>query len=56
VDALLTAAGGRFSDGFGEAFDYRAASLSNDRGIVASNGHLHDDVLRHFATLREGSP
>lgn len=53
VDALVTAAGGRFTDGHGEPFDYRAASLSNERGIVASNGRLHDDVLRHFSELRE---
>lgn len=55
VDALLTAAGGRFTDGFGLPFDYRAASLTNDRGIVASNGRLHDGVLEHLATLREGN-
>ena len=56
VDALLTAAGGRFTDAYGQPFDYRAKSLSNDRGIVATNGLLHEAVLRRFEALREGSP
>jgi 3'(2'), 5'-bisphosphate nucleotidase len=45
VDAIVTAAGGRFTDAFGEPFDYRAGSLENDRGILATNALLHDRVL-----------
>ncbi|HEY6561138.1 MAG TPA: 3'(2'),5'-bisphosphate nucleotidase CysQ [Polyangiaceae bacterium] len=52
-DALITAAGGRFTDEFGEPIDYRAASLINDRGVVASNGHVHDALLARLAVARE---
>lgn len=45
VDAIVTAAGGRFTDAFGFPFDYRSESLVNDRGIIASNGVLHDAVV-----------
>jgi 3'(2'), 5'-bisphosphate nucleotidase len=55
VDALLTAAGGRFTDAYGDAFDYRAPSLANDRGIVATNGLLHDGVLAVLAKLLEAN-
>jgi 3'(2'), 5'-bisphosphate nucleotidase len=53
VDALVTAAGGRFTDSFGVAIDYRSASLENDRGLIASNGKLHADVVGTLETLRE---
>jgi 3'(2'), 5'-bisphosphate nucleotidase len=44
-EAVLTAAGGRFSDLDGAAVDYRSADLVLRRGIVASNGKLHDLVI-----------
>ena len=44
-EAVLTAAGGRFSDIDGAAIDYASADLVLRRGIVATNGHLHDAVL-----------
>lgn len=50
VDALVSAAGGRLTDTFGDPLDYRAASLSNDRGLVASNGRVHDVLV---SSLRE---
>ena len=50
--ALLEAAGGRLTDAFGDAIDYRAESLVNDRGIIASNGLIHDAILERLATLR----
>jgi 3'(2'), 5'-bisphosphate nucleotidase len=52
ADALVTAAGGRFTDTHGDAIDYRAPSLSNDRGLLASNGHVHQTLLDGFADLR----
>jgi 3'(2'), 5'-bisphosphate nucleotidase len=52
VDALVTAAGGRFTDGFGKPFDYRAENLANETGLVATNGALHDHVLEQLAKLR----
>jgi 3'(2'), 5'-bisphosphate nucleotidase len=51
VDALVTAAGGRFSDEGGRPFDYRAESLANENGLVATNGHLHEMVLERLAQL-----
>lgn len=53
VDALVTAAGGRFTDSFGEPFDYRAESLNNDRGLIATNGRLHEVIVALLAELRE---
>jgi 3'(2'), 5'-bisphosphate nucleotidase len=44
-EAVLVAAGGRFSDLDGATVDYRSADLILRRGIVASNGALHDAVL-----------
>lgn len=52
ADALVVAAGGRFSDEFGAPIDYRSESLSNDRGVIASNGHLHDALLERLAVAR----
>jgi 3'(2'), 5'-bisphosphate nucleotidase len=44
-EAILCAAGGRFTDLDGAAIDYRNPSLALSRGIVASNGAVHDRVL-----------
>jgi 3'(2'), 5'-bisphosphate nucleotidase len=44
-EAVLAAAGGRFSDLAGEAIDYACADLQVRRGIVATNGALHEAVL-----------
>lgn len=51
-DAIVHAAGGRLTDAFGEPIDYQGASLVNDRGIVASNGRLHDEILARLAEVR----
>jgi 3'(2'), 5'-bisphosphate nucleotidase len=56
ADALVAAAGGRVSDAFGEAVDYRAASLSNDRGVVASNGKVHDELIAKLEAYRASLP
>ncbi len=45
ADAVVTAAGGTFSDASGRHLDYRAASLANDRGVIASNDALHTRIL-----------
>jgi len=52
-DALVTAAGGRFSDVDGERIDYRGASLENDRGVVATNAALHDAVIQRLAEMQK---
>ena len=52
VDALVTAAGGRVTNAYGELFDYRSENLINDRGMVASNGAIHDALLERLADAR----
>ena len=45
TEALVRAAGGECTDAAGAPIDYRAASLVNDRGLVATNGLVHAEVL-----------
>jgi 3'(2'), 5'-bisphosphate nucleotidase len=52
TDALVSAAGGKLTDTHGDPIDYRAPSLSNDRGLIASNGRVHDALIRGFEDLR----
>jgi 3'(2'), 5'-bisphosphate nucleotidase len=51
VEALVVAAGGRVTDARGELIDYRAESLANETGVVASNTRLHDAILERLARL-----
>ena len=51
-DALITAAGGRLSNADGERFDYRGQKLDNDRGIVATNGPLHEAIIEKLLRAR----
>lgn len=44
-EAVLVAAGGRFSDLDGAPIDYASADLHVRRGIVATNGALFDEIL-----------
>lgn len=44
-DALVTAAGGRFTDLFGKPVDYRGEGLANDKGLVACNALLHEHIV-----------
>jgi 3'(2'), 5'-bisphosphate nucleotidase len=48
---LVTEAGGRVTDLAGEPIAYQAADFSQRRGLLATNGLLHDDVLRRLAAL-----
>jgi 3'(2'), 5'-bisphosphate nucleotidase len=50
-EAILNGAGGRLSDLFGDRVDY--AELRQRRGLVASNGHVHDEVVAKLAPLFE---
>jgi hypothetical protein len=52
TDALVTAAGGILTDTHGDPIDYRAPSLSNSRGLLASNGRVHEALVRGFEELR----
>ncbi len=44
-EAILVAAGGRFSDLAGKPIDYASGDLMLRNGLVASNGALHEVVL-----------
>jgi 3'(2'), 5'-bisphosphate nucleotidase len=52
ADALVSAAGGILSDTHGDPIDYRAESLSNDRGLLCANRHVHQSLVDGFAELR----
>jgi 3'(2'), 5'-bisphosphate nucleotidase len=52
AEAIVVAAQGRFTDATGASIDYRAPHLTNDRGIVASNGALHEALLERLALAR----
>jgi 3'(2'), 5'-bisphosphate nucleotidase len=45
TDALVRAAGGQCTDAAGRPFDYAVEDLVNRRGLVATNGVLHDAVI-----------
>ncbi len=49
-EAILTGAGGRLSDVFGGAIRYHG-ELAHRRGLVASNGHIHAEVVAKLAPL-----
>ena len=48
--AILAAAGGRLTDLDGKLLDYRG-ELAHRRGLVASNGHVHAEVIAKLAPL-----
>ncbi len=52
AEAIVNAAGGRVTDASGTLLDYRGASLSNDLGVVASNGHVHDQLVARLHQIR----
>jgi 3'(2'), 5'-bisphosphate nucleotidase len=51
-EAILVAAGGRLSDLFGAPISYTGA-LGHPRGLIASNGLVHDEVVAKIAPLFE---
>jgi 3'(2'), 5'-bisphosphate nucleotidase len=48
-EAILVAAGGRLTDLFGGTIDYR--QVAPRRGLVATNGRIHDEVVARIAPL-----
>jgi len=58
-EAILAGAGGRLSDLFGDPIEY-TEELAHRRGLVASNGHVHAEVVSKlgplFASLRSPRP
>jgi 3'(2'), 5'-bisphosphate nucleotidase len=50
-EAILREAGGRLSDAHGAPLRYRGRELGNVRGLIASNGLVHDEVVARLAAL-----
>lgn len=53
-EVILNAAGGKLSDLFGAAVDYRCEDLRHHHGLVGSNGHLHAQVIAQTSKLFAG--
>jgi 3'(2'), 5'-bisphosphate nucleotidase len=50
-EAILHEAGGRITDLWGGALRYDAPDLWNRRGLLATNGHLHEAVIARLRPL-----
>lgn len=50
-EIILSEAGGRFTDLFGEPIRYNAPDAQNHNGIVATNGRAHDAVIEKLQPL-----
>ena len=48
---ILTEAGGRLTDLFGEPLNYNVPEVQNRNGLVASNGVSHDVIIDTLAPL-----
>jgi 3'(2'), 5'-bisphosphate nucleotidase len=48
---ILTEAGGRMTDLFGEPLNYNVPDLQNRNGLVASSGASHDRIIETLAPL-----
>ena len=50
-EIILTEAGGRLTDLFGQPLRYNGARIDNQNGIVATNGAAHELVIENLAPL-----
>ncbi len=50
-EAILSEAGGRFTDLFGDPYRYNSPDTQNRNGLVASNGAAHDSIIEQLAPL-----
>ena len=48
---ILTEAGGKLSDLFGQPLNYNVKDVNNRNGLVASNGAAHDLIIENLAPL-----
>jgi 3'(2'), 5'-bisphosphate nucleotidase len=48
---ILTEAGGRLTDLFGESLEYNVLEIQNRNGLVASNGVVHEQIIETLAPL-----
>lgn len=53
-EAILHAAGGKLTDLYGNPLVYDSEDLWNSRGLVASNGPLHDTVIEALEEALQG--
>ncbi len=51
-EAVLAAAGGKFTDGRGASMDYASPDLVVRSGILATNGALHQHILDALSRVR----
>ncbi len=52
-EALVRAAGGEATDTRGRPIDYGDTDLANYHGFVASNGHLHAEVITRLGKMKK---
>jgi len=52
-EIVLTEAGGRLTDLFGQPLRYNGVRIDNRNGIVATNGAAHDMVIERLKPLLE---
>jgi 3'(2'), 5'-bisphosphate nucleotidase len=50
-EAILTEAGGRLTDLFGQPLSYNGPRVDNRNGVVATNGAAHEMVIEHLRPL-----
>jgi 3'(2'), 5'-bisphosphate nucleotidase len=50
-DAIVSAAGGRYTDSTGRAFDYQGP-IAQGSGMLATNPALHAEALRRFGSIK----
>jgi 3'(2'), 5'-bisphosphate nucleotidase len=55
-EAILRAAGATYTDALGTRLDYRAASLKNNRGIIAASPAMHEEAVRRVAPIVLADP
>ncbi len=49
---ILEEAGGRITDLDGKPLEFTSRVLVNNRGVLASNGHLHEELLKALAEIQ----
>jgi 3'(2'), 5'-bisphosphate nucleotidase len=51
ADAILRMTGGKFTEPDGNTLTYNTESLKNDRGLLVTNGRLHEDLSKQIVDL-----
>jgi len=54
-EIILKEAGGKCTDLLGNRFEYRKKRLNNPFGIIASNGRVHDEIVKRLRPVVEAS-